>query len=110
MFAVEALPTSCAETLYVPATQFGVQLTVAMPALSLIAKEFESVHDAPLSGARKSTRTPSAARPNASRTFARIDGPLAEPVTVAFGGGSTAPYRMARTRMLSPSMKKRLPS
>jgi hypothetical protein len=57
-----------AVTLYVPAMQFGMQLTIATPSASVIAKELESVHDAPADGAVKSTRTPSAGRPVDSLT------------------------------------------
>jgi hypothetical protein len=78
-------------TLYVPAMQFDVQLTVATPSASVIANGLESVHDAPDAWVVKSTRTLGAGRPFAWNTVARIIAPLTVAWIDAFTGASTAP-------------------
>ena len=80
-----------AVTLYVPARQFGTQVTVALPSRSVIANEGRGAHVGPDGGATKSTRTLSAGRPSASTITARNTGPLLVKRTVAFDGGKTAP-------------------
>ena len=42
---------------YEPATQFDAQVTVATPLASVIAKGLDRVHEAPVEGTLKSTRT-----------------------------------------------------
>ena len=90
-FDVEAAAIGCAVTLYVPATQFDVQLTFARPLVSVIANGDESEHVAPVDGALKSTRTLGAGLPAESRTVTWIVEPLAVAAIVAPGGARTAP-------------------
>ncbi len=66
--AVEIAVNGCAVTLYVPATQFDVQLTAAMPSASVIANGDDNAHVAPDDGVVKSTRTLGAGLPAESRT------------------------------------------
>jgi hypothetical protein len=65
-------------TVYVPATQFDVQLTRATPFALVIAKELDTMHDGPVAGGVKSTRTPGAGLPVESKTVARIVDPKAD--------------------------------
>ena len=74
-----------------PGMQFGVQLIVTAPFVSVIAKGFESLQDGPDDGAAKSTRTLGAGLPVESRTVARMVEPLAATAIVAPGGARTAP-------------------
>src|ERR1035437_1479811 len=114
-----------AVTLYEPCCEPAVQLACARPERSVMTPKtfvpFEKTHEAPLDGAEKSTRTPGAGRLAESMTRtsrgalnAVVAGALwgvpPRASIRAFGGGSTAPNRMARTRRLLPSPKKRLPS
>lgn len=71
--------------------QFGVQLTAATPVASVIANEALGEQNGPDCGAENSTRTPSAGRPDASATVARMVVPAAVAWTVAPAGASSAP-------------------
>jgi hypothetical protein len=75
--AVDAEVSGRAVTEKVPAMQFRVQVTSAVPFVSVIAKDLDKVQDAPLVGTAKSTRTLGIGRPLASRTVARTLEPLA---------------------------------
>src|SRR5207247_415293 len=70
-FAKDEAVSGRAVTLYVPAAQLGMQVTLAAPFVSVIADAFESTHDAPLPGTLNSTRTLAAGRALVSNTIAR---------------------------------------
>jgi hypothetical protein len=80
-----------AVTSNVPATQFDAHVTLATPFASVIANGFESVHDAPLAGTLKSTRTLGAGWCDASSTRARMPLPITLNSSVALGGASSVP-------------------
>jgi hypothetical protein len=61
--ALDGNASSVAVTLYVPGTQFDVQLTPATPFASVIANGLDRLQDAPDEGTTKSTRTLGAGRP-----------------------------------------------
>ena len=90
-FANDDAVNGRAITLYVPPRQLGEQVTLATPLVSVIANEFESVHEAPVAGVVKSTRTLGAGVPFELKTVARSVEAVAVTLIVTFGGGSTAP-------------------